>query len=177
MSVSLPQTFVTRMPRAIAALPGIRRLPWPGPLRYLPKSLQLVAAERLCNRLLGPQLDDGELDFLEGATLRVQVHDLGFDWGITLQDSGLRFSAGDDSAKTTFCGNSREFLLLAGRREDPDTLFFQRRLTIEGDTEMGLEVKNLIDAIDLDELPALVNQVLSIGADLAERLSPEPVSV
>jgi predicted lipid carrier protein YhbT len=34
------------------------------------------------------------------------------------------------------------------REEDPDTLFFARRLTIEGDTELGLVAKNLLDGID-----------------------------
>jgi predicted lipid carrier protein YhbT len=34
----------------------------------------------------------------------------------------------------------------AHQEEDPDTLFFQRRLVIEGDTELGLQVKNLMFA-------------------------------
>jgi predicted lipid carrier protein YhbT len=33
--------------------------------------------------------------------------------------------------------------MIAARKQDPDTLFFQRRLVIEGDTELGLYVKNL----------------------------------
>ena len=41
-------------------------------------------------------------------------------------------------------------LLLATRREDPDTLFFNRRLNIEGDTETGLHVKNLLDSLEYD---------------------------
>lgn len=56
-------------------------------------------------------------------------------------------------ADATISGELREFLLLASRREDPDTLFFQRRLQINGDTELGLEVKNMLDTIDLDNLP------------------------
>lgn len=31
-------------------------------------------------------------------------------------------------------------------------LFFQRRLAIEGDTELGLEVKHVMDAIELDAM-------------------------
>jgi predicted lipid carrier protein YhbT len=31
---------------------------------------------------------------------------------------------------------------------DPDTLFFSRRLTIEGDTELGLLLKNRLDALE-----------------------------
>jgi predicted lipid carrier protein YhbT len=38
---------------------------------------------------------------------------------------------------------------LARREADPDTLFFDRKLSIEGDTELGLLLKNTLDAIDL----------------------------
>lgn len=47
-------------------------------------------------------------------------------------------------------GSLDDFWLLATRAEDPDTLFFQRRLAIEGDTETGLTLKNLLDALDYD---------------------------
>jgi predicted lipid carrier protein YhbT len=172
MNTSIAREIASRMPRALAALPGIRKLPWPGPLKYLPETAQLFAAQQLSNRLLKQQLDDGELDFLEGVTLRVRIRDMGFDWGITRHGAGLRFKRGDDTAETTFSGDSREFLLLASRREDPDTLFFQRRLSIEGDTEMGLQVKNLIDSIDMDEMPAAVNRVLNMSADFVDCLNP-----
>jgi len=36
------------------------------------------------------------------------------------------------------------------RREDPDTLFFTRRLVLEGDTALGLEIKNTLDALGWD---------------------------
>ena len=41
---------------------------------------------------------------------------------------------------------------MVSRQEDPDTLFFNRSLAIEGDTELGLRVKNMLDAL---EWPAL----------------------
>ena len=47
-----------------------------------------------------------------------------------------------------------DFILLATRKEDPDTLFFNRRLMVEGDTELGLVTKNTLDAI---ELPKMAN--------------------
>jgi len=40
------------------------------------------------------------------------------------------------------------FLQLLMRQEDPDTLFFRRELSIEGDTELGLAVKNMLDAME-----------------------------
>jgi O2-independent ubiquinone biosynthesis accessory factor UbiT len=60
----------------------------------------------------------------------------------------------------------RDYLSLALRREDPDTLFFTRRLAIEGDTELGLIVKNALDAIDWDALPA---PLARLSARLASR--------
>ena len=45
-------------------------------------------------------------------------------------------------------GSVHAFLLLATRREDTDTLFFQRRLRTEGDTELGLAVKNFLDGLE-----------------------------
>ena len=66
-----------------------------------------------------------------------------------------------------------DLLLIAGRKQDPDTLFFQRRLQIEGDTELGLEVKNLIDAIDLDQLPSSVHKIINMLAELVEQTQYE----
>jgi predicted lipid carrier protein YhbT len=40
---------------------------------------------------------------------------------------------------------------MLARQQDPDTLFFHRKLAIEGDTELGLVVKNLLDRIDWGE--------------------------
>ena len=42
--------------------------------------------------------------------------------------------------------------MLATRKEDPDTLFFNRRLLVEGDTELGLVAKNTLDSIELPKL-------------------------
>ena len=60
----------------------------------------------------------------------------------------------------TFAASLNDLILIAGRKEDPDSLFFQRRLRIEGDTELGLELKNLLDSIDLDLLPGLLKRAL-----------------
>lgn len=170
MIESMPHPSMPWIPRTLATLPGIGRLPWPGPLKFLPRRLQWLVAQRVSNRLFKTQLQDGELDFLQDTALRVVIKDLGFDWSVTKTGDSLRFSPGNGQEATTFSGNSKEFVLLASRREDPDTLFFQRRLSIEGNTELGLQVKNLIDSVDADELPAVFNRVLDLGADYIEAL-------
>ncbi|EXI90001.1 MAG: putative lipid carrier protein [Candidatus Accumulibacter sp. BA-94] len=54
-----------------------------------------------------------------------------------------------------FQANLSAFLQLLARQEDPDTLFFKRELSIVGDTELGLLVKNMLDAIEWPSLPRL----------------------
>ncbi|KGE04837.1 ubiquinone anaerobic biosynthesis accessory factor UbiT [Pseudohaliea rubra] len=158
------------IPRTLARLPGVRRLPWPGPLALIPAPVERAAAEVAVNRALAPQLADGDVDFLEGRSLRIRIPDIGCDWLVTKAGSRLTFRAGRDEAEATFAGDARSLLLLAARREDPDTLFFQRRLDIEGDTELGLQVKNLIDSIDFDDLPAPLIRALGFSAAFAEAL-------
>ena len=44
--------------------------------------------------------------------------------------------------------NGIDFMRMMMREEDPDTLFFNRKLQIEGDTELGLITKNLLDSVE-----------------------------
>ncbi len=167
---STPHEFALLIPKKLAALPGFQYLPWKIPLKLLPLSIQLIIAEKVANYIFKQQLAEGDLTFLENAVLRIQIQDLKYDWQVSKPHGRLLFSPGTDTADTTFSGNSKEFLLLASRREDPDTLFFQRRLSIEGNTELGLQVKNLVDSVDLDELPVVLNRVLYLTADFFETL-------
>ena len=49
---------------------------------------------------------------------------------------------------------------MASRREDPDRLFFQRRIIIDGDVELGLHTKNLLDSLEWDDLPRMLRAPL-----------------
>ncbi len=62
--------------------------------------------------------------------------------------------------------------LLSLRRVDADTLFFSRRLTMEGDTELGLGLKNALDAIDWTKLPA---ELLKTLVRTAKSFAPDSV--
>ena len=120
--------------------------------RRVPFLIQRLVLERALARVLATPLEEGALDVLAGRWLRLEISDLGLAWCLTRDRNGLkveRRAAVDLSIR----GNWREFLLLLSRQEDPDTLFFRRRLVIEGDTDLGLAIKNLLDALDPDELP------------------------
>jgi predicted lipid carrier protein YhbT len=68
---------------------------------------------------------------------------------LRIENAKLR-AATPGMADVRITGNVEDFWRLAARREDPDTLFFSRRLCMEGDTETGVHIKNLLDALDYD---------------------------
>ncbi|MDP3616615.1 MAG: SCP2 sterol-binding domain-containing protein [Rhodoferax sp.] len=118
-------------------------------LSYLPAypgSLMFVTA---LNLALAKNLAPDVKQMLLGKKLRLRVTDaqLAFDF----EWLNNRFSACQNKAEAdlTISASAYDFVLLARRQEDPDTLFFSRRLSMEGDTELGLLVKNTIDAIEL----------------------------
>lgn len=95
----------------------------------------------------------GDLEPLQGKTVALEASDLGTRVRVTYAGGGFRAYAGSAPAHLTIRATAAGFLALALRREDPDTLFFTRRLVMTGDTELGLIVKNLLDAIDWSRLP------------------------
>lgn len=120
---------------------------------HMPFRLQRLALERSLNHVFAEPLADDAFEALEGCWMRLEVADLKLAWCLTCERKRLRI-AEQAPVQVTIRGNWREFLLLASRQEDPDTLFFRRRLVIEGDTELGLAIKNLIDSFDPDLFPA-----------------------
>lgn len=111
-----------------------------------PGSLLLVTA---LNLGLAPQLPADVREQLRGRKLRIQVRDarlcFDFSW------AGQHFVActAPQDSDLTLSASAHDFLRLARRQEDPDTLFFSRRLSMEGDTELGLIIKNTLDALEL----------------------------
>jgi predicted lipid carrier protein YhbT len=112
----------------------------------LPGSVLFAAG---LNLVIAPQLPFDVRAALEGKAVRIQVRDIPLCFNVGWR--ATRFVALGSAQKPDLAigASARDFVLLAQRREDPDTLFFARRLVMEGDTELGLLVKNTIDAIDL----------------------------
>lgn len=127
-----------------------------------PGSLLCVAA---LNLVLRPHLPDDVREGLRGRHLRVRVSDAGVVFDYTWRGDGFAAlrSGGVPDLEIGAC--ARDFIALAKREQDPDTLFFSRRLSMEGDTELGLLVKNTLDAIEapLTELGRqAMNRVLAL---------------
>lgn len=130
------------------------------PLRLVPHPLQRGLLQRGLEQLFRTSVAAGDLEFLEGRCLAIEIEDAGWRWPIMLSDGRLQVRARDYPADVTIRGQSPAFLVMAGRFEDPDTLFFQRQLVIEGDTELGLGVKNFLDGLDEERLPLPVRHAL-----------------
>jgi predicted lipid carrier protein YhbT len=144
----------------LAALPG----------RFIPYAVQRPVLAAVLNEAFREPLKFGELDFLEGSVIRIRVQDLAIDWLLSVRDR--RFTPLDRARQEDVCisGDSLGFALLATRRADPDTLFFQRRIRVEGDTELGLGVKNTMDSMDWDDLPVPLRRILQALGQLFDRL-------
>ncbi|MGY5449984.1 ubiquinone anaerobic biosynthesis accessory factor UbiT [Agarivorans sp. MS3-6] len=139
------------------------------PARYCPFAIQSYALEKALKLAFAEAIDDGDLAFLENRWLKVEVSDLSASWFITFEAQQLKVKSVVEHADVSFSGNLNEFVLLMGRQEDPDTLFFQRRLRVEGDTELGLELKNLLDNLDFDNLPDWLSDSLQKSAGLVAK--------
>ena len=152
--------FIRPVAKKVVCIPG----------RVIPYRVQRRVLSVVLNQAFREPLQHGELDFLEGAKVRIKITDLCLDWLISVGRD--RFTPIDRDLDDDVCisGESPDFILLATRRADPDTLFFQRRIRIEGDTELGLGVKNTMDSMDWDDLPMPLRKLLQSVSLVIEKL-------
>ncbi|WP_216636543.1 ubiquinone anaerobic biosynthesis accessory factor UbiT [Endozoicomonas ascidiicola] len=136
------------------------------PIRLLPSALVNKPLTRAINQAFKAPIEEGDFDFLENRCLKIHVTDLAISFYISFDGQQLQAS-GPRHFDVEFRGNTQAFMKLASRREDPDTLFFQRHLMIEGDTELGLGVKNLLDSIEMEQLPTAIQLLMKTGKKLA----------
>ncbi|AMO57273.1 ubiquinone anaerobic biosynthesis accessory factor UbiT [Endozoicomonas montiporae] len=148
------------MPLPTPPLPSIKTMATP--LRLMPDELMTAPLEKAVNLVFRQSIEEGEFDFMENRWVKIHVTDAELDFHIGFDGKQLK-AAKHRPCDVAFCGNSSAFKTLALRREDPDTLFFQRRLMIEGDTELGLGLKNLLDSIDTEQLPKLFQTLMKVG--------------
>lgn len=126
-----------------------------------PGSLLLVTG---LNLGLARQLPDDVRQRLRGQRVRIHVRDAGLRFDFVWQGRHFQACQPHAEAHLTISASAYDFLRLARRQDDPDTLFFNRRLSMEGDTELGLLVKNALDAMDM---PVFNLDRLAPGAVLA----------
>ncbi len=143
MSLNIPKF---KLPSVVARI-GHRLPQWP-------HALTLVAGLNAAIKM--KLLPQDSLELLEGKSFLVDVLDTGGGACFTYRKGLFRpLLSAPTSPDLCFRANLSAFMQMIVRQEDPDTLFFNRELSIEGDTELGLVVKNMLDAIEWPQLPKL----------------------
>ncbi|MCG5515629.1 MULTISPECIES: ubiquinone anaerobic biosynthesis accessory factor UbiT [Ectothiorhodospira] len=121
-------------------------------LRLLPDAVHTRLFSTLVNHLLKGQPAAEELGPLEGKRICLSVTDHPGGICFLVKEGGVSpwDCKADDDWDVRIRGRLEDFWRLAARAEDPDTLFFSRRLDLEGETEAGLYLKNLLDTAEPD---------------------------
>lgn len=127
------------------------------------------------NRIFKKEVNAGNLDFLKSHHVVIQVKDLELEFSVTLLNQRLLASLDKSKGDVCFRANTLDLLLLITGKADPDTLFFRRRLSVTGDTDLGLSLKNFLDRLDAASL--LHKPVYSVLMQVVELLEEEPEDV
>ena len=123
------------------------------PLMLIPSPVHSTVLITALNVLFASRIREGEFEFLRDRVLAIRVRDAKVEY--RFRYAGPAGFVPDQTAQQpdlTIGGTIYDFLALATRREDSDTLFFNRRVIMEGDTALGLELKNWLDGTDLEAL-------------------------
>lgn len=108
--------------RLVRQGPSFLRLP----IKLTPFALQKQVLQQVLSWQFKQALAEGELDFLEDRWLKVEVRDLELRWFVTVRGGTLLVSE-NQQEDVSFSGEANDLVLIAARKQDPDTLFFQRQ--------------------------------------------------
>lgn len=133
-------------------------------ISLLPTYPPSFVLSHVLNLALGRLIDPTALEPLHGKLIGIHVTDAGLKFFFSIGNKGFVARKSGGTPDLAFSATAHDFLLLATRKEDPDTLFFSRRLLVEGDTELGLIAKNTLDAVEMprfDVADLMPHRVLS----------------
>jgi predicted lipid carrier protein YhbT len=124
------------------------------------------------NAVLARHLPADVAQRMEGRSFRIHVKDarLAFDFG--WRRGRFVPLARQARPDLVISATGADFVRMARREEDPDTLFFSRRLGMEGDTELGLVVKNTLDALELPLLELARTRLQALRGRAPRRGAP-----
>jgi O2-independent ubiquinone biosynthesis accessory factor UbiT len=116
-------------------------------VRRLPTQPPSFVAARVLDRVLLPRLDDSARAALSHRTVEVELIELGLRVRLRLAARGFVVASSHDAPALRIRARSAALWRLLRGEDDADRLFFERALVMEGDTEYGLILKNVLDAI------------------------------
>lgn len=144
----------------------LTRIPQPGPEhartlttwlartgnRFTPTAVREKVLSDALNRAFSNPIERGDLDFVRGKSIRIVARDIALDFSVCLTDNKFQLAVNPRRADVCFVSDWHSLLTIALGKVDPDTLFFRRELVIEGDTELGLNLKNFLDSQNPEDI-------------------------
>lgn len=122
-------------------------------LGKLPSTPPCWALVTTLNQLKKRDILPVDMGLLAGRSFEVHILDADMRLHFVANDECFSVGRADGEPDLRLSANLADFARMMLREEDPDTLFFNRKLIIEGDTELGLIVKNLLDSVDWSATP------------------------
>jgi len=154
---------------------GFALPPFPVPLRRLfarlPQYPPSAAVALVLNLGLREILCGEELRDARGKVICIEVLDMGLRLLFELHDRGIA-ACTDKPADLVISADADAYCAIARRTVDSDTLFFSRRLVMTGDTDLGLLIRNTMDATDLQRMRPRLPSPVSVLKALRNALLP-----
>ncbi|MGM7448150.1 ubiquinone anaerobic biosynthesis accessory factor UbiT [Idiomarina sp. ST20R2A10] len=119
--------------------------------KLIPRSIVNFSSDQLLNRLFKEEILSGDLDFISEKVIEIKVKDIDLSLFLTLRGNQLKSLKNPDEADVQLSADGDALLLLIYGKVDPDTLFFNRKLMVKGNTELGLHLKNFLDTIEVNQ--------------------------
>ncbi len=116
-------------------------------VRRLPTEPPSFVLARLLDRVLLPRLDASQRRELGGRCVEIEVIEPGLRVRLRLGARGFEVARRGETPALVVRAQTLALWSLMRGEDDADRLFFDRALVMEGDTELGLVLKNTLDAI------------------------------
>jgi predicted lipid carrier protein YhbT len=113
----------------------------------LPVTPPSFVAARVLDRVLLPRLPADARQALDRRFVELCVTDFGLRVRLQLTPTGFALAGERGEVALRILATGSSYLRLLRGEDDPDRMFFERTLVMEGDTELGLVLKNTLDAI------------------------------
>jgi len=144
----------------VVARPVGFRLPPLG--RLLPRYPGSVLLANGLNQVVMHRLDAELLVRLDGRCVRIAVIDADLEFSFRVQSGRCSATHSNEPPAVRLAATAADFAAIAAGTIDTDTLFFQRRLALEGDVELATMVKNALDAVEFPVLRRVLRGALGL---------------
>jgi predicted lipid carrier protein YhbT len=128
----------------------------------LPRHSSAVAFATVLNLTLRRKFPPDVLERLEGHAFSIAVDDAGFEIAFLVRHGRFVATRTPQEPLLRFRASAWDYAQLVAQNADPDTLFFNRRLLMEGDTEIALLVKNTLDTIEIPRTRRVLKRLLGL---------------